>query len=69
MCPSPLNLKINNQLISQFREYLELERHYSFYTVENYLRVINQFNNFLAKTSERNLAEVDTPDVASFLAY
>jgi len=64
-----LNLKINNQLISQFREYLELERHYSFYTVENYLRVINQFNNFLAKTSERNLAEVDTPDVASFLAY
>jgi len=69
VCPSPLNLKINNQLISQFREYLELERHYSFYTVENYLRVINQFNNFLAKTSERNLAEVDTPDVASFLAY
>ena len=69
MCPSPLNLKINNQLISQFREYLELERHYSFYTVENYLRVINQFNNFLAKTSERNLADVDTPDVASFLAY
>ncbi|MBP8933104.1 MAG: tyrosine-type recombinase/integrase [Candidatus Atribacteria bacterium] len=64
-----MNLKINNQLISQFREYLELERHYSFYTVENYLRVINQFNNFLAKTSERNLAEVDTPDVASFLAY
>ena len=69
MYPSPSNLKINNELINEFHEYLEFERHYSEHTIENYLRVVNQFNNYLMKTNKRSLVEVGTSDVAGFMAF
>ena len=67
--PSPSSLKINNELINEFHEYLEFERHYSEHTIENYLRVVNQFNSYLMKTNKRSLVEVGTSDVAGFMAF
>ncbi len=55
--------------MNEFGEYLEFERHYSPHTVENYLRVIHQFNNFLTKTNQRSLTEVDASDIAGFMAF
>ncbi|NLJ50206.1 MAG: tyrosine-type recombinase/integrase [Candidatus Atribacteria bacterium] len=68
MCPLASNSKINNQLINEFCEYLEYERQYSSHTVENYLRVVQQFSNFLTITNQKSLTEVDTSDIAGFMA-
>lgn len=68
MCPLASNLKINNQLMNEFGEYLEFERQYSSHTIENYLRVIRQFSNFLTITNQKSLIEVEPSDIAGFMA-
>jgi len=64
-----LNSKTNSIYLAAFREYLELERHYSAHTVENYLRALKQFTGFLTTNTAKDFTEVNTRDITGFLAY
>ena len=58
----------NEKNIQIFLDYLQKERRYSPYTVDNYKRTLHQFYQFL---EERNLTitQAKTQDIADFLAY
>lgn len=59
---------VNEKNIQIFLDYLQKERRYSPYTVDNYGRTLRQFYQFL---EERRLTitQVKTQDIADFLAY
>ncbi|HXL01605.1 MAG TPA: tyrosine recombinase [Candidatus Atribacteria bacterium] len=58
----------NEKNIYIFLEYLQKERRYSPYTVDNYGRTLRQFSQFLEER-DLTLVQAKTQDLADFLAY
>ena len=56
-----------NRRLDEFIEYLEIEKNYSFYTVENYKRDIECFFSFLKQEGFNNLKEVDYQLLRNYL--
>ncbi|MEN3185556.1 MAG: site-specific tyrosine recombinase/integron integrase [Atribacterota bacterium] len=71
MCQSESNLSGPNQeLLNIYRDYLREERRYSPHTVENYLRVLTQFAQFLAKNEEsKSLLQASAQDIGGFFVF
>ena len=60
----------NQELISDFENYLLVERNYSPYTVTNYLKDINDYQDFLSSEQLGTLLSVRKPNIARYyLAY
>lgn len=71
MCQSKSSLLESNQeVLKIYRDYLQEEKRYSPHTVENYLRVLEQFAQFLAtKEKSKNLLLASSQDVSGFFVF
>lgn len=56
-----------NKLLEQFISYIEIEKHYSFYTVKNYERDLDSFYDFLNKENITNIKDIDFKVVRLYL--
>ncbi|MCX7667798.1 MAG: site-specific integrase, partial [Atribacterota bacterium] len=60
----------NQEVLKIYRDYLQEERRYSSHTVENYLRVLEQFAQFLAlKDQGKNLLQASSQDIGGFFVF
>jgi integrase/recombinase XerC len=57
-----------NKLLEQFINYIEIEKHYSFYTVKNYERDLDSFYAFLKKENISNIKDIDFKVVRLYLS-
>lgn len=71
MCQSKSSLlEPNQEVLKIYRDYLQEEKRYSPHTVENYLRVLEQFAQFLTtKEKEKNLLQASSQDVSGFFVF
>ncbi len=71
MCP--LRSKSSEQdqeVLKIYREYLQEEKRYSPHTIENYLRTLQQFSQFLSTRDDaRSLLQVSPQDIGGFFVY
>lgn len=56
-----------NKLLEQFINYIEIEKHYSFYTVKNYERDLESFYDFLNKENITNIKDIDFKVIRLYL--
>ena len=56
---------MNNELIMQYKKYLELERNYSDNTIKAYLNDLNSFNIYINK----DLIKVNPNDIRDYLKH
>lgn len=54
------------EALDKYRNYLEVERNYSPYTVQNYLKDINDFKIFLDEEKHGNLLYIKTENIARY---
>ena len=58
-----------NKLLEQFISYIEIEKRYSFNTVKNYERDLEEFTSFLNKEAINNIKEIDYKIIRLYLNY
>ena len=56
-----------NKLLEQFINYIEIEKHYSFYTVKNYELDLESFYDFLNKENITNIKDIDFKVIRLYL--
>jgi integrase/recombinase XerC len=59
----------NREVLKIYREYLQEEKRYSLHTIENYLRTLEQFSQFLDRSGHKNLLQASAQDIGSFFVY
>ncbi|MFQ5826550.1 MAG: tyrosine recombinase XerC, partial [Dehalococcoidia bacterium] len=62
-------LEIMEQILDRFIQHLELERHFSPFTVRNYRRDLEGFLDFLRAEGIASLEEVERPTLRRYLAH
>jgi integrase/recombinase XerC len=62
-------MRMNDELLEQFLQYLQIEKNASAYTVRNYAADLQQFSHFIDQRAISSLLTVEYHDVRAFLAF
>jgi integrase/recombinase XerC len=58
-----------NRAIEQFINYIEIEKHYSFYTVKNYERDLDAFMDFIKSEAIEDIKQIEYKTIRLYLSF
>jgi integrase/recombinase XerC len=58
-----------NRAIEQFINYIEIEKHYSFYTVKNYERDLDAFMDFIKSEAIEDVKQIEYKTIRLYLSF